>query len=105
MLGLSLVRVRILRVSRYLVWCGLLVSAAYGQEKPSQPDKLAYAVDPANVPDAIAYLKSGKFAAVRVDMIIRAGAVEAIPSLTICACGRPDAKGKDRRRFSHFLRR
>jgi hypothetical protein len=57
------------------------VSAAYGQEKPSQPDKLAYAVDPANVPDAIAYLKSGKFAAVRVDMIVRAGAVEAIPSL------------------------
>jgi PBS lyase HEAT-like repeat len=79
--GLSLVRGRIFRVSRYLMWCALVVSAAYGQEKPRQPEKLAYAVDPANVPEAVAYLKSGKFAAVHVDMIVRAGAVEAIPSL------------------------
>jgi hypothetical protein len=33
------------------------------------------------VPDAIAKVKSGEFAAVHVDMIANAGAVEAIPIL------------------------
>jgi hypothetical protein len=79
--GLRLLGDRLLQVSRHLVCCALLISSAYRQEKPNQPEKLAYAVDPANVPDAIANLKSGKFAAVHVDMIVRAGAVEAIPSL------------------------
>jgi hypothetical protein len=79
--GLSLVRGRIFRVSRYLMWCALVVSAAYGQEKPRQPEKLAYGVDKANVPDAIARVKSGEFGAVHVDLIARANAVEAIPVL------------------------
>src|SRR4029077_3076408 len=59
----------------------LLGGTASGQEVQSQGEKLAYGVDKANVPDAIAKVKSGEFAAVHVDMIARAGAVEAIPSL------------------------
>jgi HEAT repeat protein len=47
----------------------------------SQPEKLAYGADKANVPDAIAQVKSGDFAEIHVDMIARAGATEAIPSL------------------------
>ena len=35
----------------------------------------------ANVPDAIAKVKSGEFGRGHVDLITRAGAVEAIPSL------------------------
>jgi hypothetical protein len=79
--GLRLIGVRILQVSRHLVCCALLVSPAYGQEKSSQPEKLAYGVDKANVPDAIARVKSGDFAAVHVDLIARANAVDAIPVL------------------------
>jgi hypothetical protein len=59
----------------------LLGGTASGQEVQSQAEKLAYGADKANVPDAIAKVKSGKFSAVHVDMIARAGAVEAIPSL------------------------
>jgi hypothetical protein len=72
----------ICRVLRILVSCALLAGAAcqnYGQQ--SQPEKLAYAADIANVPDAVARVKSGKFAAVHVDLIARANAVEAIPAL------------------------
>ena len=68
-----------------LVSCTLLVGTAscpiYGQDQQSRPEKLAYAADIANVPDAIARLKSGEFAAVHVDLIARANAVEAIPAL------------------------
>ena len=59
----------------------LLGGTASGQEVQSQAEKLAYGADKANVPDAIAKVKSGEFGAVHVDMIARAGAVEAIPSL------------------------
>jgi hypothetical protein len=59
----------------------LLGGTVSGQEVQSQVEKLAYAADKANVPEAIAKVKSGDFAAVHVDIIARAGAVEAIPSL------------------------
>jgi len=57
----------------------LLTTAAYGQQ--NQPRSLAYAADKSNVPDAIAKLKSGNFLLVHIDMIARAGAVEAVPAL------------------------
>jgi hypothetical protein len=59
----------------------LLGGSASGQEVQSQAEKLTYGADKANVPDAIAKVKSGDFGAVHVDMIARAGAVDAIPSL------------------------
>jgi HEAT repeats len=59
----------------------LLTNNAYSQDGQSQLEKPAYAVDRANVPDAIAKVKSGEFALVHVDMIARADAVEAIPIL------------------------
>ena len=62
-----------------LVLSALLTGVAYGQQ--NQPNSPAYAADKANVPDAIAKLKSGKFALVHVDMIAKAGAVEAVPIL------------------------
>ena len=54
---------------------------AYGQAGQPQPEKLAYGIDKANVPDAIAKVKSGDFALVHVELIAEAGAVEAIPIL------------------------
>src|ERR1700686_1780074 len=62
-----------------LVLSALLTGVAYGQQ--NQPNSPAYAADKANVPDAIAKLKSGKFALIHVDMIAKAGAVEAVPIL------------------------
>jgi hypothetical protein len=62
-----------------LLWGALLPSHAHSQVK--QPESLAYGADRANVPDAIAKLKSGDFLAIHVDLITRAGAVEAIPDL------------------------
>lgn len=63
-----------------LLLVGTLSSAlACGQSGPGQAP--AYVADLRNVPDAIARLKSGDFAAVHVDMIARAGAVDAIPIL------------------------
>jgi hypothetical protein len=62
-----------------LVWCALLTGVAYGQAQ--QPEKLAYGADMANVPDAIARVKSGEFGGAHVDLITRAGAVEAVPVL------------------------
>lgn len=62
-----------------LVLSALLVTLAYGQQ--NQPNRPAYAADRANVPDAIAKVKSGNFGLVHIDMIARAGAVEAIPAL------------------------
>jgi hypothetical protein len=59
----------------------LSVSIGNSQDSQSQLEKPAYAVDRANIPDAIAKVKSGEFAGVHVDMIARAGAVEAIPIL------------------------
>jgi HEAT repeats len=59
----------------------LSASTGYSQDSQSQLEKPAYAVDRANIPEAIAFVKSGEFALVHVDMIARAGAVEAIPIL------------------------
>jgi hypothetical protein len=69
------------RVLHSLVWCAVLISTAYGQAEQNQPEKLAYGADLANVPDAIAKVKSGEFGAVHVDLIARANAVDAIPVL------------------------
>jgi hypothetical protein len=69
------------KIFRILVWCPLLTCAAYGQAKQSQPEKLAYGADMANVPDAIAKVKSGDFAGINVDLLAKARAVEAIPAL------------------------
>jgi HEAT repeat protein len=63
------------------VFGALLTTSAYSQDGQRQLEKPAYAVDRANVPDAIAKVKSGEFALVHVDMIARADAVEAIPIL------------------------
>ena len=51
-------------------------------QQPTETDtKPAYAADPANVPQAIAAVRSGKFFAVHLEMIARARAVQAIPDL------------------------
>jgi len=63
-----------------LVLLASLATGAYGQQ--NQANSPAYAADKANVPDAIAKLKSGKFALVHVDMIAKAGAVEAVSVTT-----------------------
>ena len=68
-------------ILRLCLFGALLTGAANGQEGQTAPQKLAYGVDRANVPDAIAKVKSGDFGAVHVDLIARAGAVEAIPIL------------------------
>src|SRR5580700_9643679 len=72
-------RVRMKRKVNLLMLSALLAAMAYGQQ--SQPNSPAYAADKANVPDAIAKLKSGHFALVHVETIAKAGAVEAIPIL------------------------
>lgn len=64
-----------------LMWCVLLTGAIYGQEKQSQPETLPYAVDRANLPHAIASVKSGDFGPSDVELIARVGAVEAVPML------------------------
>lgn len=68
-------------ICQLLMWCALLTSVADGRTQQAQPKKLAYGVDRANVPDAIAKVRSGDFGAIHVDLIVRAGAVEAIPVL------------------------
>ena len=77
----SRLHVSVRKMLRLSVIGALLGGAASGQEAQSQAEKLAYGADKANVPDAIAKVKSGEFAAVHVDMIARAGAVEAVPVL------------------------
>jgi hypothetical protein len=57
------------------------VIASFAQAPASEPAKLAYGVDRANVPDAVAKIKSGDLAAIHVDLAVRGGAVEAIPFL------------------------
>ena len=69
------------KILRLAVIGALLGGTARGQEVQGQPEKLAYSADKANVPDAIAKVKSGEFTAVHVDMIATARAVEAIPIL------------------------
>jgi len=70
-------------VVNLFVWCALLIltGVAYGQEEQSQSNKPTYAADKANVPDAIAKVKSGDFNGVHVEMIAEAGAAEALPIL------------------------
>lgn len=68
-------------ILRFSVVIALLGCLTAGQEVQSPPDKLVYSADRANIPDAIARVKSGDFRAVHVDMIANADEVEAIPIL------------------------
>src|SRR5262245_39732849 len=77
-------RTPMVRKVKFLGLICLTLSCAFvtsGQSSQVQSEKLPYAVDRANVPDAIAKVKSGEFAAVHVDLIARAGAAEGIPVL------------------------
>lgn len=69
------------RKFRVLMLCALLTAIAHGQQGQVGTNKLGYAADKANLPDAIAKVKSGEFALVHVEMIAEAGAVQAIPIL------------------------
>jgi hypothetical protein len=51
----------LVKVANLLIWSSLLAGAVCGQTAPPQPGKLAYSADQANVPDAIAKVKSGDF--------------------------------------------
>jgi hypothetical protein len=68
-------------ISRLTLLCTSCVFVASGRSPQVQTEKLPYAVDRANVPDAIAKVKSGEFRAVHVDLIARASAIEGIPAL------------------------
>jgi HEAT repeat protein len=73
---------RIIRKLARLALCiGWLSVEVFAQAPPPQSAKLPYGVDRANVPDAVAKVKSGDFAPVHVDLLVRGGAVEAIPAL------------------------
>jgi len=71
--------------SRLALCVTLLIGAALllAQQNQAQQShsRLAYAADPANVPDAIAKVSSGQFGAVHLEMIANAHAVQAIPAL------------------------
>ena len=69
------------RLSCLMVGCAISGGAVLGQVNSEQPKKLAYAADPASVPDAIARLKSSNFGLVHVEVIAEFRAVEAIPAL------------------------
>lgn len=69
------------RIVSHLLACAILVGSAYSQAPKDQSQKLAYPADKANLPDAIASVKSGDFGLVHVEMIASFGAVEAIPIL------------------------
>jgi hypothetical protein len=69
------------RTLHVLLWFALLAGTTHGQAQQSQTEKRAYGADMANVPDAVAKVKSGEFGGAHVDLITRAGAVEAIPVL------------------------
>lgn len=64
---------------RISMLCVLLAGTAYGQANPTKPDALPNEINAANVSNAISKVKSGDFLAVDVDLIARAGAIEAIP--------------------------
>lgn len=65
----------------YLISSALFVVTAHGQTQQNHPEPRAYGADRANVPDAIAKVKSGGFVGSHVDLIVRAGAIQAIPDL------------------------
>lgn len=69
------------KLVRLTLCVGCLTIDAFAQTPPPQSAKLAYGVDRANVPDAVAKVKSGDFGPVHVDLLVRGGAVEAIPAL------------------------
>lgn len=75
------------RIAGLVLGCAFFTVVACGRSQEAQlrPQahigKLPYGIDRANVPDAIGKVKSGEFFAVHVDLIVRAGAVEAIPIL------------------------
>jgi HEAT repeat protein len=70
------------RTFRTFLLCGLLGFVAYTHALPqAQVDKPAFGLDKSKVSAAIARVSSGKYSAFDVDLIGRAGAVEAIPDL------------------------
>ena len=64
-----------------LICCVLLVSSAYGQIDQAPPGRRIPEVDKASVAKAVARVRSGDFLGIDLDLIRRAGAVEAIPAL------------------------
>jgi hypothetical protein len=70
-----------MRQSLLIVCCALLASSAFGQTDQAKSGEPLHETNKDNVADAIAKVKSGDFARVHVDLIGRAGAVEAIPVL------------------------
>ena len=68
-------------LSSILVLFTVFTAFANGRTQQNQPEKPAYEDDSANVPDAIAKVKSGEFFGTHVNLIVKAHAVEAIPPL------------------------
>lgn len=68
-----------LTLSRRVASCQ--VAPPSGAAAQNQGQQLAYAADPANLPDAIGKVKSGDFAPVHLEMIATFHAVEAVPAL------------------------
>jgi hypothetical protein len=69
-------------VLHILVWCALLTGATYAQEKQSQPEKLTYGIDKANVPDVIEKARQDDDGSIYyVEQLAHARAVQAVPML------------------------
>jgi hypothetical protein len=79
-----------------LLWSVFLLGTAQSQETPKQSEALPYGIDRANVPVAIARVEAGEFSLVDVDLIARANAIKAIPSLKkqFDVAGNPLVKAK-----------
>jgi len=72
---------RFLLVLLVLSVAAVVTSTGLLKAGQSQPEKRPYGADLANVPDAIARVKSGQFGAIHVDLITRGNAIEAVPLL------------------------
>jgi hypothetical protein len=77
----------------FFAWCALVTSVMYGQGQ-NQRGELAYGADKTNVSDAINKVKSGNFALVHIELIAKAHAVEAIPTLEEQFARSQDARTK-----------
>jgi hypothetical protein len=70
------------RAFHALLLCGLLGTPAYAHALvQAQVDKPVFGLDKSKVPAAITRVQTGKYSAFDVDLIARAGAVEAVPDL------------------------
>lgn len=67
-------------IARLICWSSVAF-AAYAQNPKLQTSKQLHIADKAHAADAISKIKSGNFVGADVDLIARAGAVEAIPDL------------------------